>query len=36
MVIHCARIAPPRLTIPVIRFATIGTYWISTPAWMVK
>ena len=30
--IHWARIAPPRLTIPVIRFETIGRYWISTPA----
>ena len=30
------RIEPPRLTIPVVRFAVIGIYGNRTPAWIVK
>ena len=33
--IHSARIAPPRLTMPVTRCVVSGMYCTSTPAWMV-
>ena len=35
LTIHSARIEPPRLTMPVMRFVVSGMYCTSTPAWMV-